>query len=64
MLTTSPKCLAHVRTSKHIRSFRSCSTPTEVSLARLEMRRIAYEEEKRAVRNAQRLRRAAEWSKR
>lgn len=55
------RSIKHVRTSRNIKSFRSCPHATAVSMAHLDQARIAQEKEKLAARQARRLRLREEW---
>lgn len=50
------KSLAHIRTSRTIKGFRSCKHFTAFSLTHFEPGRIAFEEERIGIRNALRKR--------
>ncbi len=52
-----------IRTIQNIKSFRSCSHATGVSMTRPERARIALEKEKLDLRQARRLWRNEQWSK-
>ena len=56
------KTSAHIRTMKHIKSFRSGPTATGVSMTHLDRGRILLEEERLASREARRLWLNQEWS--
>jgi len=63
-MMTFPKSLAHIRTSKHVKSFRSCPTATGESMAHLDKGRIVREEDRLAKRQERRRRLAGEGSSR
>lgn len=56
------KSSAHIRTIRHIKSFRACPNATGILMTHLERQRIAREEQRLASREARRLWLNQEWS--
>ena len=54
---------AHISTSRNIKGFRSCQHATGVSLAHLDVERLASKEERLASREMRRLRLDEQWRK-
>ncbi len=56
------KGIKHIRTGRNIKGFRSCPHATGISLAHLEVQRLAREEARLAKRGARRVWLDEEWS--